>query len=33
VQRFRTRIAARAAEHGADAHVDFGERFRIITEL
>ena len=33
VQRFRAHIAARAAEHGADAHVDFGERFHSITDL
>ena len=33
VQRFRANITARAAEHGTDAHVDFGERFHIITDL
>ena len=33
VQRFRAHVAARAAEHGADANVELGERFRIITEL
>jgi LmbE family N-acetylglucosaminyl deacetylase len=33
VQRFRARVEARAAQHGVDAHVDFGERFRIITDL
>ena len=33
VERFRALVAARAAEHGADAHVDFGERFRIIADL
>jgi LmbE family N-acetylglucosaminyl deacetylase len=43
VQRFRAHVTARAAEHaveghavegyGADAHVELGERFRIITEL
>ena len=33
VQRFRAHVARRAAEHGADAHVDLGERFRIITDL
>ena len=38
VERFRARVAARAAEHAVDAHradarVELGERFRIITEL
>jgi LmbE family N-acetylglucosaminyl deacetylase len=38
VERFRARVATRAAEHAvdahrADAHVELGERFRIITEL
>jgi LmbE family N-acetylglucosaminyl deacetylase len=33
VQRFRAHITARAAEHGADAHFDFGERFHIIADL
>ena len=33
VQRFRARVVARAVEHGADAEVELGERFRIITEL
>jgi LmbE family N-acetylglucosaminyl deacetylase len=33
VERFRSRITERAREHGADAGVDVGERFRLISEL
>jgi LmbE family N-acetylglucosaminyl deacetylase len=33
IERFRKRVADRAAEHGAPAGVDYGERFKVIREL
>jgi LmbE family N-acetylglucosaminyl deacetylase len=33
VERFRAHIAARAAEHGADAGFAYGERFRVVADL
>jgi LmbE family N-acetylglucosaminyl deacetylase len=33
VQRFRDRVIGRAREHGMDAGVEFGERFRLMHEL